>query len=49
MMQNAAEKLTTLLHQITSEGLIATKERLFNEGALPPALTPLILFGETDE
>jgi hypothetical protein len=49
MMQHAADKLTTLLHQITSEGLTATKQRLFNEGALPPSLTPFILFGETDE
>jgi hypothetical protein len=49
MMHHAADKLAVLLHQLTSEGLTATKQRLFNEGALPPALTPFILFGETDE
>jgi hypothetical protein len=49
MMQHAADKLTTLLHQLTREGLTATKQRLFSEGALPPSLTPSILFGETDE
>ena len=49
LMQNAAVKLESLLHRITSEGLTATKDRLFSEGALPPQLSPQILFGETDE